>query len=198
MTKIAQIDITCQNGDVIHAFPCGTLALDFVGTLRARRNETPTELLTTASNLDAWFRESALLPDGTDVTDDGLSEAIALREAIYALAWARLHDRPLPPEALDTVNRFADTEPLKLVLTDDGWHRHGTTEQALSQLARETIELMGGDEARLLRECGRPECTQVYLDHSRGHRREWCSMATCGSRMKAKAYRERRKVAAAA
>ena len=190
------IAITCQNGDVIHAFPCGTLALDFVGTLRARRNEAPTEMLTTASSLDAWLSESTLLPGGTTVTNNDLQEAIALREAIYALVWARLHDASLPREAIDTVNRVAATSPLMPVLTENGWSKNGTAEQALSEIAREAIELVGGDESQVLRECGRPECTQVYLDHSRGHRREWCSMATCGSRMKAKAYRERRKLAA--
>ncbi|MBB4909598.1 ABATE domain-containing protein [Actinophytocola algeriensis] len=41
-----------------HAFPCGTLALDFVGTLRARRNALPREMLGAPASLDAWFRES--------------------------------------------------------------------------------------------------------------------------------------------
>ncbi|MFD1497699.1 ABATE domain-containing protein, partial [Streptosporangium lutulentum] len=44
-----------------HAFPCGNLALDFVGTLRARRNPVPTDVLTSPRSLDAWFRESGLV-----------------------------------------------------------------------------------------------------------------------------------------
>jgi len=43
----------------------------------------------------------------------------------------------------------------------------------------------------LLKECGRPECTQVYVDSSRGFRREWCAMATCGNKMNAPAHRAR-------
>jgi predicted RNA-binding Zn ribbon-like protein len=122
-----------------------------------------------------------------------LSDAIEVREAIYALVWARLHGVPLPADAVATLNAAAATPPLTSALTADGWVRSGTARQALSHLARETVEIIGGEQAALLRECARPECTQVYLDHSRGHRREWCSMATCGSRMKAKAYRERQK-----
>ncbi|MFF2451768.1 CGNR zinc finger domain-containing protein [Isoptericola sp. NPDC058082] len=178
---------------MIHAFPCGTPALDFVGTLRARRNDEPTEKLASVADLDAWCVESGLL-DGAPASDAGdLRHAVELREAIYALVRARLLDRPLPAEAVGTVNRYAAHPPLTPVLTEAGWSRVGSAAQVLSQLAREAVEIVGGDAAALLRECGRPECTQVYLDHSRGRRREWCSMATCGSRMKAAAYRARRR-----
>lgn len=189
--------VTCQNGDVIHAFPCGTLALDFVGTLRARRNAEPTEKLAATTDLDAWFTESGLAPRVEASSPADLDAALDVREAIYALVWARLHDRALPPDAVAAVNAVAAEPPLTAALTSDGWARSGTPRQALSHLAREAVEIIGGDQAALLRECSRPECTQVYLDTSRGHRREWCSMATCGSRMKAKAYRERRKADAA-
>ncbi|MFC8597888.1 CGNR zinc finger domain-containing protein [Isoptericola sp. NPDC057191] len=178
---------------MIHAFPCGTLALDFVGTLRARRNDEPTEKLTSAADLDAWFVESGLLADASSSGAADLERALALREAVYALVWSRLHDRPLPADAVGTVNAVAATPPLTPVLTEQGWAWAGGADQVLSQLARQAVEIVGGDEAALLRECGRPECTQVYLDRSRGHRREWCSMATCGSRMKAAAYRARQR-----
>jgi predicted RNA-binding Zn ribbon-like protein len=190
--------VTRQNGDVIHAFPCGALPLDFVGTLRARRNETPTEKLASPADLDAWFVESGLIPRTEASVASDLDAATELREAIYALVWARLHDRTLPARDMAIVNEAAAAAPLTTTLTADGWVRSGTPRQALSHLAREAIEIVGGEQSALLRECGRPECTQVYLDTSRGHRREWCSMATCGSRMKAKAYRERRKAGAAA
>ncbi|GAA5210688.1 CGNR zinc finger domain-containing protein [Microbacterium kyungheense] len=178
---------------MIHAFPCGTLALDFVGTLRARRNDEPTEKLAVPTDLDAWFIESGLVPRAEASVAADLDAAVEVREAIYALVWARLHGQDLPADAVSTLNAVAAEPPLAAALTPDGWARSGTPRQALSHLAREAVEIVGGEEAALLRECSRPECTQVYLDTSRGHRREWCSMATCGSRMKAKAYRERRK-----
>ena len=197
VTILDPVNVTCQTGDVIHAFPCGTPALDFCGTLRARRNDEPTEKLAAASDLDAWFLESGLLPGGTAAGAADLTAAVALREAIYALVWARMNDHELPAPAVDAVNSAAAAPPPQPVLTAEGWRREGSDTQGLSQLAREAIEIIGGDQAALLRECGRPECTQVYLDSSRGHRREWCSMATCGARVKAKAYRERRKAGAA-
>ncbi|MET8897321.1 ABATE domain-containing protein, partial [Streptomyces albogriseolus] len=52
--------VTGYGGDV-HVFPCGTLFLDFVGTLRARRDAEPTEVLVCSQALDAWFVESGLM-----------------------------------------------------------------------------------------------------------------------------------------
>lgn len=176
---------------MFHAFPCGTLALDFAGTLRARRNAAPAEKLATPELLDAWFTESGQLaaPPGADRAD--LAAALELREAIYALVTARIDGDPLPPSAISAVNDHAARLPVGLALADGRVQRTGTAAQGLASLARETVAIIGGDEAALLRECGRPECTQVYLDRSRGHRREWCAMRTCGNRVKAAAFRAR-------
>ncbi|GAB2827687.1 CGNR zinc finger domain-containing protein [Actinocorallia aurea] len=174
-----------------HAFPCGTLALDFAGTLRARRNAAPAEKLGTPELLDAWFTESGLLDTAPRADEADLSAARELRESIYALVTARIDGAPLPPAAVAAVNGHAARLPVGLALGDAGILRSGTAAQGLASLARETVAIIGGDEAQLLRECGRPECTQVYLDRSRGHRREWCAMRTCGNRVKAAAFRAR-------
>jgi predicted RNA-binding Zn ribbon-like protein len=188
---LAPVQVTGQYGDVIHAFPCGTLSLDFVGTLRARRNDPPTEKLATVELLDDWFVESGMLDTapGADAVD--LEIAVEVREAIYALVAARVNGRSLPTHAVAVVNRHAAGQPIALRLGADGVTRTGLVAQGLTALARESVEILGGVEGALLRECARPECTQVYLDHSRGRRREWCAMRTCGNRVKAAAYRAR-------
>ncbi|MFF4902739.1 CGNR zinc finger domain-containing protein [Streptomyces sp. NPDC001068] len=176
-----------------HVFPCGTPALDFVGTLEGRRAAAPVEHITTPGLLDSWFVESGLLDrePGSGQTD--LHAALALREAIYALVGARLAGRSLPARAVAAVNRQAASVPVTMCLRSDGSTRSGTAAQALTDLAREAVEMMAGAEADLLRECGHPDCTQVYLDRSRGRRREWCAMRTCGNRVKAAALRARRR-----
>jgi len=194
----ARIPITGQNGDVIHAFPSGTLALDFVGTRRKRRNDAPVEKLESPGDVDAWLTESGIVDDAepaaTPPADDAdLAAGIQLREAIHALMRARMAGDPLPADAVDLVNAAAAEPPLGIRITDDGPRRYGTPRQAYSSLAREAVSIASGADGALLRECGRPECTQIYLDRSRGHRREWCSMATCGNRMKAAAYRARQR-----
>ncbi|MFJ6381230.1 CGNR zinc finger domain-containing protein [Kitasatospora sp. NPDC092039] len=174
-----------------HAFPCGTPALDFVGTLRARRNAEPLEKLATPALLDDWFVESGTLDAAPGANEAEVAIAVRLREAIYDLVAARLHGRPLPAEAVAEVNLHASGLPVTVRLAPEGVTLTGSVSQALATLARETVRLVGGEEAALLRECARPECTQVYLDRSRGHRREWCAMRTCGNRVKAANYRAR-------
>lgn len=42
-----------------------------------------------------------------------------------------------------------------------------------------------------LRPCGNAECELFLVDHSRPGTAKWCSMATCGNRMKARAHAQR-------
>ncbi|HYB09262.1 MAG TPA: CGNR zinc finger domain-containing protein [Alphaproteobacteria bacterium] len=42
-----------------------------------------------------------------------------------------------------------------------------------------------------VRKCERADCTLWFLDVSKSHARRWCSMAVCGNRAKAAAYRAR-------
>ncbi|MFG2115803.1 CGNR zinc finger domain-containing protein [Streptomyces sp. NPDC048718] len=180
-----------------HAFPCGTLCLDFVGTLRARRNDVPLEKLATPGLVDDWFVESGMLDLAPGASESDVTLAVQLREAVYELVAARLDGRALPVEAVAEVNLHAAGLPVTLRLGPDGVMRSGSVAQGLAELAREAVRLVGGEEAALLRECARPECTQVYLDRSRGHRREWCAMRTCGNRVKAANYRARQNAAQA-
>ncbi|BAU88369.1 hypothetical protein SLA_7504 [Streptomyces laurentii] len=190
-------DVTGQYGYVNHAFPCGTLCLDFVGTLRARRNAAPLEKLATPGLLDDWFLESEMLDLAPGANEADVTITVQLREAIYDLVVARLDGASLPVEAVAEVNMHASGLPVTLRLGPDGVMRTGSVAQGLAALAREAVQVLGGDEATLLRECARPECTQVYLDRSRGHRREWCAMRTCGNRVKAANYRARQHAAQA-
>lgn len=196
VTSLAACVVTCQTGDVIHEFPCGTRPLDFAATLRARRESEPYEFLRMPGDLDDWLSQSGLRSGGALATGGDFADAIELREAVYTLAWHRMHGEPLPPAPLAVVNAAAAVAPVAPRLDADGVVREGSVAACLADLAREAVDLFGGPDVGLLRECSRPECTQVYLDRSRGHRREWCSMQSCGNRAKAAAYRARRREAA--
>lgn len=176
-----------------HAFPCGNLALDFAGTLRARRAADPREMLRTPRSLDAWFRESGVTDTEPGSTPEDLVAAVALREAIYGLVRARLVGEQADLESVAVLNRAAARPPVVPRLVPGGRVLTATADQALSSVARVAVEVLGGTDAALLKECGRPECTQVYVDTSRGFRREWCAMTTCGNKMKALAHRARQR-----
>jgi predicted RNA-binding Zn ribbon-like protein len=192
--SFAPLGVTCQTSDVEHAFPCGNTALDFVGTLRARRNPVPLEKLTSPGSLTAWYREAGVVAS-SEVTclPADVPKAIGVREAIYTLVFARLNDLPYDEQAAAIVNAAAQRPAAVPQLLPRGHRIEATADQALSTVARDAIAILGGSDVELLKECGRPECTQVYLDLSRGGRREWCAMETCGNKMKARAYRARKK-----
>lgn len=182
---------------MMHSFKCGAPVLDFVGTLRARRNAVPTEMLTSPESLEVWFRESGLVDVDVSCTPADLEQAIALREAVYLLVAATLADDAYDAHALALVNDAARMPSAVPQLTRRGSRRvEATPQQALSSIARQAVELLGGPDAALLKECSRGECTQVYLDRSHGSRREWCAMDPCGNRIKAAAYRARKRTQA--
>jgi predicted RNA-binding Zn ribbon-like protein len=190
MMSLARRSVIGQTDDMQHAFPCGNAALDFVGTLRARRNAAPREMLTSPEDLDSWFRESGLVDGETHCGSSDVPDAVALREAIYSLIAARLANEGFDEGALSLVNRAARTPSAVPQLTPAGRRVEATAEQAMSSVARIAIDILAGPEALLLKECGRPECTQVYTDRSRGSRREWCSVK-CRNKVNAAAYRAR-------
>ena len=80
-------------------------------------------------------------------------------------------------------------------LTASGRRTDATSQEALSTVARHAVELLSGPDVPLLKECGNPECTRVYIDRSRGGRRQWCAMEPCGNKLKAAAYRARKRQA---
>ena len=46
---------------------------------------------------------------------------------------------------------------------------------------------------RRLKSCRNQHCRWVYFDHSKNASGSWCSTGACGARLKARAYRQRRK-----
>jgi predicted RNA-binding Zn ribbon-like protein len=45
--------------------------------------------------------------------------------------------------------------------------------------------------------CRNDRCRWVFFDASKNRSSTWCSMASCGSRIKARTYRQRRRAAQA-
>ncbi|WP_126639653.1 CGNR zinc finger domain-containing protein [Embleya hyalina] len=179
-----------------HVFVCGNPALDFVATLRARRS-TRFEMFVTPERLNAWYLESGLVDAVTPAEEADVREATAVREALYRLVTDRRLGARYDREALAVVNEAARETPVTPQLTDTGRCTEAIPAQALATVVRQAVELLGGPDVVLLKECDNPECTRVYVDRSRGMRRQWCGMESCGNKYKAAAYRARKKTASA-
>lgn len=179
-----------------HVFVCGDPALDFAATLRARRDER-FEMFATPERLTAWYRESGLVDAVLPAAREDVERAVAVREALYRLITARRTGEEYDSEALAVVNSAAREPAAAPQLTPSGRWTQATPREALATVARRGVELLAGPDVPLLKECGNPQCTRVYIDRSRGMRRQWCGMESCGNRIKAAAYRARKKDAGA-
>ncbi|MDT6985392.1 CGNR zinc finger domain-containing protein [Streptomyces lusitanus] len=176
-----------------HAFPGGTPALDFPGTLRFRHRAEPREDLDSPVSLGAWFREAGITVDDVPAGPADLRKALALREAVHRLVRAAMAGEDHDRDALDLVNRYARKPTPVPQLTPAGRQVDATVEQALAHVARDAVLTLSGPDVPLLKECGNPECSQIFIDRSRGARREWCAMDPCGNKIKAAAYRARKR-----
>ena len=176
-----------------HVFFCGNPALDFAATLRARRS-LRAEMFVSPDRLDAWYTESGVVDAVSPPSrETDVEQAITVREAVYDLVTARRLGETYDEEALATVNHAARKPPATPQLTPAGRWTNATAGEALATVARLAVELLSGPDVPLLKECGNPECTRVYVDRSRGMRRQWCGMESCGNKVKAAAYRARKK-----
>jgi predicted RNA-binding Zn ribbon-like protein len=121
-----------------------------------------------------------------------------LREALYDIFSARAHDQNVPGQALECLNGALKEALPNLCLGLQGnalvWHWQGEGRALTSPLwpiARAAADLLTGESAAPVRECGGAACTWLFLDHSRGRSRRWCSMASCGNRAKARRHYHR-------
>jgi predicted RNA-binding Zn ribbon-like protein len=148
------------------------------------------------SALASWFAERRLLNPGTKLAAADLDRALVVREGLRAVllvnngaapdhaAIERLNDA-LAPSSL--AFRFDSGAVPALVSSGDG------LEVALGSLSRIiAVAQVDGSWARL-KACRGAHCGWAFYDHSRNLSGSWCSMSTCGSRSKARAYRRRKR-----
>ncbi len=60
--------------------------------------------------------------------------------------------------------------------------------------AEAVADLFAHGERSLVRQCEGVNCTLLFYDRTKAHRRRWCSMAVCGNRAKAREHRARQAI----
>jgi predicted RNA-binding Zn ribbon-like protein len=179
------------------AFPFdgGRLALDFAGTVGDRANIS-FERLRTPDDLARWVLAAGLGQRAPTVRAADLRNARNLREAIDRAVRAAMVGEPPARRDLDLINNAAARPPLVPKLSGRdlrvAWSGSSRASSALSTIARDAIELLGGADLGRVRECAASNCSLLFVDESHAQRRRWCSMARCGNRNKTAAYRRRR------
>jgi len=71
--------------------------------------------------------------------------------------------------------------------------RAGSIEALLVPVAEAAATLLAQGDFTLIRRCEGSDCVLWFYDHTKAHRRRWCSMELCGNRTKVAAFRARAK-----
>lgn len=169
----------------------GRLCLDFVGTLGGRYRR-PVERLSEPADLERWLRVAVPIPECFSATSGELDRAVTLREAIYRLVHPASRDNPDIAD-VTLLNKWAAGRSYVAMLHPDarGVSRRAThpAKAGLTAVACDAIDLLSGPWLERVRECGRADCSLLFVDVSRPGMRRWCDMQSCGNRAKVGRYR---------
>jgi predicted RNA-binding Zn ribbon-like protein len=187
----------------------GVLCLDFINTLDARPSGQPKELINSYLDL-LHFGEDTKILDPVQVRNLSgscasaparrvLKQALALREALFAIFSATRGKSPAPPDALDTLNQCLRAAADHSQLVENKRHFSWNFVESLSYeailwpIARSGADLLVSDQLQFVRACSAKTCQWFFLDTSKNHRRRWCDMKVCGNRAKVRRFYERQK-----
>ncbi|MFL5699050.1 MAG: CGNR zinc finger domain-containing protein [Ktedonobacteraceae bacterium] len=151
--------------------------------------------LTNPEQLRVWLVAHQLLADGTPVTEGDFRRVLQLREALRSLLRANNETEMLASQ-VEVLNRLTSNAPLTVRFHHDGLP---TLEPDIAGVDGTLAHLVGivftamtdGTWGRL-KACRNDRCQKAFYDTSKNRSGAWCSMARCGSRLKARAYRHRR------
>lgn len=146
------------------------------------------------AELSAWLARRGLTAGDGPVSDREWRRAIAVREGLRALA-ASNNDVPIDTEALHALDVAAGELGLVPRLhTESRWRlepRAGGVDGSLERVLAIVVAAMADGTWQRVKVCQADTCRWLFYDHSRNRSGIWCTMAICGARAKARAYRAR-------
>jgi predicted RNA-binding Zn ribbon-like protein len=172
------------------------LVRSFVNTLDL---DDGVETLATPASLAAWLADQGLMDYAAAAGQADVRRTVALREAFRELLLSNNDGHPVDESATAVVDEAAARAKLRLRVTSDGGARLEAQAQgvdgALGRLLIIAYRAMETGTWRRLKACRNDTCRWAFYDHSRNSSGHWCSMEACGSREKARAYRQRKHAA---
>jgi predicted RNA-binding Zn ribbon-like protein len=196
----------------------GDLSLDFVNSVGGRipeGNGSPgsrvlADKLAGYPDLVAWGRHtgSTAEPDARRLlrlgeshpreAADVLDRALLFREALHRTLRSLMLGRRPDPADVSRLNAEIAAARGREVLAPfrDGlrWEwpdAGGRLDSPLWPVARAAAALLTSGDLTRLRQCGGERCGWLFLDRSRNHSRQWCTMEDCGNVAKVRRFRRR-------
>ena len=164
----------------------------FVNTLDL---EDGTELLEAPADLRRWLVHHELVAPSTRVGEEDFRRAVELREAFRAVLHAN-NGAPLDAGAVATLDAAARAAELTVRWDETGGAElvpaRSGVDGAFGRLLAIAYRARVEGTWQRLKACPEQSCGWAFYDRSRNRSSTWCSMAVCGNRAKARAFRERR------
>lgn len=175
------------------------LALDFINT-RYGVDAASRDCFVDDTSVLVWLKQAGVVPPNLQHVPQGLHWlAVALRNESRALVHAAKAGSDADVKVVNQVleagraanelvwNAESRTFERRITRRDD------SAESLLEPVARALLELLTQAPMAWVRQCEAHDCTLLFRDLTKSHRRRWCSMALCGNRMKVAAFRARQK-----
>jgi len=134
-------------------------------------------------DLRDWFREYVRKRMGRPLTIVNPREIVPLNRLLWRDEWG-----------FEILARDSDATSSFELRANRRWR---SAESLLMPVAEAIARVICDEDFTQVKTCARPGCELMFADHTRGHTRRWCRMATCGNRAKVAAHRKRFKVQAA-
>ncbi|MBV6287861.1 CGNR zinc finger domain-containing protein [Pseudomonas aegrilactucae] len=182
-------------------FLADNLALDFINT-EYGVGEQHHDCLTDDQSVMNWLKMAGQLPEhaAPKVPHGLLAEARRLRDCSRALVNAAMKGVAVD---LSWINQLLEAgRPVTRLEWDGkaqamrvGVHQRDCSPASLLwPVADALVKLVTSEKFEFVRQCEAHDCILMFHDLSKSHRRRWCSMSTCGNRMKVAAFRSRHKL----
>ncbi len=180
-------------------FLADNLALDFINSEYGTGNDQHDCFDDDRSVID-WLETAGLVPKSVVAPPELLAEARQLRNAARAVVHAAMKSSEAD---LTVINRILEKgcPETRLKWDQDTQRYHvdvrsatDSAEGLLWPVADALVKLVTDEKFEYVRQCEADNCILLFHDLSKSHRRRWCSMATCGNRMKVAAFRNRKGV----
>jgi predicted RNA-binding Zn ribbon-like protein len=152
------------------------------------------------SDARPWLVDNNLLAPTADLTTADLDLVRAVREALRTMLVHNAGGPPPNKTALAALRTVAAEGTVRADVREAGQVRLSATGDSVRERLVELLVIIrdaqrDGTWARL-KACANEECQWAFYDKSRNHGGSWCTMATCGNKLKNREFRARRRLAA--
>lgn len=185
------------------------LCLDFTDVVDWRTSDHAKDTIDSYAKLLEWSRKHGILDSRQEATLNRtttgeessrvMGDALRLRESIYRIFSAVAHERGAEAKDLAILNDYLARGLSRARVTERedaygwGWSEKVSPDMMLYPIAGSAAGLLTSEDLSRVRECANEEegCGSLFLDSSKSQNRKWCSMESCGNRMKFRAYYDR-------